>query len=146
MKREPITLRHEFVNQFPKELAERTLYVSIPFATAAHRCVCGCGNHVITPISPTDWRLTYDGETVSLHPSIGNWSFPCRSHYWIQKNQVSWARNWSDREIDAGRLDDQRNKESHDTVAIQSGKKAPKQKRTGRTRWQKLTERFRPNR
>ncbi|WP_417924835.1 DUF6527 family protein [Collimonas pratensis] len=27
-----------------------------------------------------DWSLTYDGKTVSLDPSIGNWSLPCRAH------------------------------------------------------------------
>jgi hypothetical protein len=35
------------------------------------------------PISPADWQLAYDGDTVSLTPSIGNWGFPRRSHYWI---------------------------------------------------------------
>jgi len=28
---------------------------------------------------------------VSLAPSIGNWSFPCNSHYWITGNEVRWA-------------------------------------------------------
>jgi len=34
---------------------------------------------VVTPLSPTGWSLIFDGETVSLYPSIGNWNFPCRS-------------------------------------------------------------------
>jgi hypothetical protein len=51
-----------------------TIYISIRFATVGHKCCCGCGREVITPLSPTDWSLTSDGETVSLHPSIGNWS------------------------------------------------------------------------
>ncbi|MFC4855982.1 DUF6527 family protein [Actinophytocola glycyrrhizae] len=29
-----------------------------------------------------DQRRDFNGETVSLSPSIGNWSFPCRSHYY----------------------------------------------------------------
>lgn len=29
--------------------------------------------------------------TVSLAPSIGNWSFACKSHYWITGNEVRWA-------------------------------------------------------
>jgi Family of unknown function (DUF6527) len=61
--------------------------------------VCGCGVEVVTPISPTDWRITFDGETVSLFPSIGNWSFPCRSHYWIKGGKVIWEEDWSDEEI-----------------------------------------------
>jgi hypothetical protein len=61
--------------------------------------MCGCGVEVVTPISPTDWRITFDGETVSLFPSIGNWSYPCRSHYWIKRGKVIWAEDWSDEEI-----------------------------------------------
>src|SRR5439155_2934574 len=98
MKRET-TLTHEFVEYIPQDLKDATVYVSIPFATAAHRCCCGCGKEVVTPISPTDWQLTFDGETISLEPSIGNWSFECQSHYWIKRNKVKWARRWSQREI-----------------------------------------------
>ena len=76
-----IVLKHEFVEFIPDELEQGTVYVSIRFATASHLCVCGCGNKVVTPIRPTDWTLTFDGKTISLNPSIGNWSFPCQSHY-----------------------------------------------------------------
>ncbi|WP_245801874.1 DUF6527 family protein [Chitinophaga sancti] len=37
------------------------------------------------------FKLTYDGETVSLHPSIGNWQFNCKSHYWINKDVIRFA-------------------------------------------------------
>ncbi|MGW7824118.1 DUF6527 family protein [Streptomyces puniciscabiei] len=84
-------LSHTFADHFPDRLQPGVLYVSIPFATAAHLCCCGCGNEVVTPLSPTDWKLTFDGKTISLHPSIGNWNFPCHSHYWIQHNQIRWA-------------------------------------------------------
>jgi hypothetical protein len=86
MRRASIT--HEFVEYVPAKLAEGVLYISITYRTAVHRCACGCGNKVVTPISPADWQLLYDGDTVSLTPSIGNWGFPCRSHYWIRSNQV----------------------------------------------------------
>jgi hypothetical protein len=82
---------HEFVEFVPEQLAEATLYISMGYATAIHLCLCGCGQRVVTPLSPTDWRLTYDGESVSLDPSIGNWSFRCRSHYVIRRNHVIWA-------------------------------------------------------
>lgn len=90
----PNMLRHEFVKHIPENLAERTVYVSITFATAAHKCACGCGNEVVTPISPTDWELTFDGRTISLYPSIGNWNLPCQSHYWIERDRVVLARGW----------------------------------------------------
>ena len=83
----------------PESLEEGVLYVSIPFATVLHLCCCGCGNEVVTPLDPTDWQLTFDGRSVSLSPSIGNWSFDCQSHYWINRNHVRWARQLSEKEI-----------------------------------------------
>jgi hypothetical protein len=70
MKR--MTLTHQFGEYVPSELADGVLYISIPYRTVVHRCLCGCGNKVVTPISPAEWQLTYDGETISLTPSIGN--------------------------------------------------------------------------
>ena len=99
-------LTHEFVEFIPDELQEGTLYVSIRFATVVHRCCCGCGTEVVTPLSPTDWKLIFDGKTISLDPSIGNWSLECQSHYWIRRNHVRWARQWSQEEIDAVRAND----------------------------------------
>ncbi len=91
-----------FVEYIPKRLDDGVLYISLEYTTATHRCACGCGMEVVTPLSPTDWQLIFDG-SVSLNPSIGNWSFKCRSHYWIRHNKVQWARQWSEREIAAGR-------------------------------------------
>lgn len=106
-------LTHEFVERIPQELREDTVYVCIPFATVVHKCCCGCGLEVVTPLSPTDWRLVFDGETISLDPSVGNWGFPCRSHYWIRENRVKWAAQWSQREIEASRARDRRDKHAH---------------------------------
>ncbi len=105
------TLHHAFVEYLPERLEEGTLYVSMQYATAAHKCCCGCGNDVYTPLSPTDWKLTFDGRTISLFPSLGNWSFPCRSHYWIKNNAIEWARLWTGEEVDAARASDRRSKE-----------------------------------
>ena len=104
--RSETVLRHEFVEYIPEKLAEGMLYVSIDFATVAHKCCCGCGNEVVTPLSPTDWKLIFDGKTISLEPSIGNWSFECQSHYWIIRNKVRWARRWSRKKIDSERAHD----------------------------------------
>lgn len=93
----------EFVEYIPDELQEDTLYVSIPYTTAAHKCACGCGEEVVTPLSPTGWKLIFDGETVSLDPSIGNWSLPCKSHYWIRRNRVQWAAHWGRDRIETSR-------------------------------------------
>jgi len=111
--KQPVVLAHEFVKVIPNELEERTLYVSMDYATVAHKCCCGCGREVVTPLSPTDWKLIYDGESISLSPSVGNWSFECRSHYWIEKSTVRWAGQWSKEQIEVGRAHDWRAKERH---------------------------------
>lgn len=100
------TLSHEFVEFVPEQLQEGVLYISTTYATAAHRCFCGCGREVVTPLSPTDWTLSFNGETVSLSPSIGNWSLPCRSHYWIEDNCIQWSGEMSQKAIDASRTRD----------------------------------------
>ena len=86
------SLIHEFIDQIPEEPRSGVLYVSVSLATAVHQCCCGCGNEVVTPLSPTGWTLTFDGRSVSLSPSIGNWGFHCRSHYWISRDRVVWSR------------------------------------------------------
>lgn len=104
MKRSYLT--HQFVEFVPHQLQEGVLYISITYATATHRCCCGCGHEVVTPLSQTDWTLFNDGESVSLDPSIGNWSLPCKSHYWIRNNRIRWAGPMPQRLIDAGREND----------------------------------------
>ena len=101
-----IILKHEFVEYIPDKLKDGTVYVSMAYATVAHKCCCGCGNEVITPISPTDWKLIFDGESISLYPSIGNWNFTCKSHYWIECNMVKWAPKWPQDRINVGRVHD----------------------------------------
>lgn len=96
-------MQHEFVEFVPKELREGILYVSMQYKTVVHKCVCGCGNKVVTPITPKDWKLTYDGKTITLYPSIGNWNFPCQSHYYIIENEVRYVRKWSIKEIKSNR-------------------------------------------
>jgi hypothetical protein len=106
-------LKHEFVEFIPDNLKDGTIYISTAFATAAHKCCCGCGKEVITPLSPTDWELTFDGESISIKPSIGNWNFACQSHYWIKHNSVEWAPRWSQKKIKSGRADDRLAKEKY---------------------------------
>ncbi|WP_010217743.1 DUF6527 family protein [Pseudomonas syringae group genomosp. 3] len=100
------SLTPQFVESFPSKLQPGELYLAMDFATAAHLCACGCGNKVITPFSPTDWQMSFDGETVSLKPSIGNWSFKCRSHYWVRSGRIEWAGDMSQEAINAGRKRD----------------------------------------
>lgn len=98
------TLNHKFVEYIPEDIEDGTIYITIKFRTAVHNCVCGCGNKVVTPLSPTNWQLTFNGESISLYPSIGNWNFDCKSHYWITNNKIRYARLWSDSEISFNRI------------------------------------------
>lgn len=83
-------LAHVYVEFIPKEIDGGILYISRRFNTAAHRCCCGCGFKVVTPLNAAKWNLVDHGDTVSLAPSIGLGALPCRSHYWIRRGRVDW--------------------------------------------------------
>lgn len=93
------TIRPEFVESAPITLSPGVLYISERFKTALHLCPCGCGEKVVTPLSPARWQLFRDESAVSLHPSIGNWDYACRSHYFIRRNRIVWCGELSPREI-----------------------------------------------
>ena len=84
---------HQFVTAIPPRhnMETKTLYISIPLRIANHLCICGCGIESPTPLAPTEWSMTFDGESVSLAPSIGNQKMNCRSHYWIKGGQAIWV-------------------------------------------------------
>lgn len=86
-------LEHCYVEFIPKNLDEGIVYISTRFKTASHLCCCGCGQKVVTPLNPAQWSLTDHGSTVSLAPSIGLGTLPCRSHYWIRRSRVMWCRS-----------------------------------------------------
>ena len=111
MKR--VRFRHEVVAAIPETLQANTLYVTTEGDVAGHLCACGCGREVITPLSPTDWSMTIDQLGASLSPSIGNWAFPCRSHYFIWDGVAVWARDMPDKVIEGGRRKDRARKQSY---------------------------------
>lgn len=92
-------LRPEFVEFIPANGEQGVIYISQRFRTAMHLCCCGCGHEVITPLNPAKWSLSMHGGQVTLAPSIGNWSFPCRAHYWIERGRVRWAAPMSEKRI-----------------------------------------------
>lgn len=93
----------------PAELVkDGELYVSLEFQTAVHKCCCGCGMEVVTPFNPAQWRLSDRDGKVSIYPSIGNWSYPCQSHYFIRNNQIVWAEAYSAASIRRVQANDRR--------------------------------------
>lgn len=107
------TIEPEFVEFVPSALQSGVLYVSRKYHTASHLCCCGCGSKIVTPLNPSGWKLSSKHGKISLYPSIGNWSLPCKSHYWIRANKTEWAPRWSQHQIDAGRLSDRLAQEHH---------------------------------
>ena len=93
-------MKHQFVEFIPDTLRPEIVYISIEHDIAVHLCACGCKNQVVTPLSPAEWSITYDGRSISLSPSIGNWNFECKSHYFIRNGRTDWSRKFSRDEIE----------------------------------------------
>lgn len=102
-----------FVEFVPDELNQGFLYISMEYAVVVHLCACGCRRKTVTPLSPTDWKLIFDGRNVSLRPSIGNWAYPCRSHYWIVDGAVQWSSDMSEEAVADMRQRSRDNKALH---------------------------------
>ena len=82
-------MRNEFVHRVPSQLEEGVLYICLNCDVVIHKCACGCGEKVVLPLSPECWQLKYDGDA-SLSPSIGNYQYDCKSHYYIRNNKIIW--------------------------------------------------------
>jgi ferredoxin len=88
-----------------EKMKQGVLYISKRGCIACHLCLCGCGEKVAMPldevITETEkfatempeggWALTEKHNRVSLTPSIGNFDFPCRSHYIITNNVANFV-------------------------------------------------------
>ena len=101
------TITPEFVELVPAQLEPGVLYISERYKTVLHKCCCGCGQDVVTPLSSAQWQLQRAGNSVTLYPSVGNWSFPCQSHYWIRRNKIVWAAAMTPAQIARARQLDQ---------------------------------------
>lgn len=98
MRRNELTVK--YVETMPETKEEGILYISKKYGLAIHLCACGCGEQVVTPLNGNwngwmkdfGWDLTeYEDGTVTLSPSIGNFQFDCKSHYFIRRNKIVWV-------------------------------------------------------
>lgn len=141
-------MQHKFVEFMPDEIQEGFIYISLEYKTVIHLCACGCREEVNTPLSPMGWEITYNGKHISLSPSIGNWGFKCRSHYWIKKGKIVWADNWSDEQVmlkrkhDKNELDSYYKKNENDTLKLCNNEIKPNNKENN-SRWRSLLKLFR---
>lgn len=81
-------LKTEFVYYIPEDIEEGILYVSLEFQTSRHKCPCGCGNEIVVPFGDKWWTMTREEDKITFTPSIGNFYLPCKSHYYITKNEI----------------------------------------------------------
>jgi hypothetical protein len=107
------SVRPVYVEFIPKVLEHGLIYISQKYRTASHLCCCGCGTKIVTPLRETEYSLVVRGGAVSLFPSIGNWNYPCQSHYWIRANRILWAEPMSREAIRTGRAHDDAAKEAY---------------------------------
>lgn len=99
-------LTPEFVDFIPPTLEPGVLYVSMEYRTTRHLCACGCGEPVVLPLHPGQWSITFDGQHVSMSPSVGNVGQPCRSHYFIRSGRIVWSYALSEHDAHVGRQRD----------------------------------------
>lgn len=78
-----VSIESKYVNEIPQILDEGILYICQEYKIAVHNCLCGCGNKTVTSLRPNEWNLTHNKGKISMSPSIGNYNFPCKSHYII---------------------------------------------------------------
>jgi len=104
---------HQIVEFVPERLEEGVLYISHRYKTAIHKCACGCGEEIVTPLNPADWSIWIEDGNATLEPSIGNWSLDCQSHYYIREGNVVWASRMSRQQIEFGRSFDRKERERY---------------------------------
>ncbi len=83
-------ITYAFVDSAPDKLRPGTMYISTRYRAIVHLCLCGCTEKVLLTLDSDGWSFTFDGRSISIHPSVGNVGLPCRSHYIVRKNRVRW--------------------------------------------------------
>lgn len=82
-----------FVELVPDVLEENKIYISEEYKCAVHLCLCGCKNKTVTPLGGgNNWDIVKEKNgTVSLIGSVGNFYYPCKSHYIITNNIANFV-------------------------------------------------------
>jgi hypothetical protein len=73
-------------------MKERHIYISLQYGVSIHWCLCGCKNKTVLPLHEENgWILTNNDGKISFNHSIGNYKFPCQSHYIINNNIATFV-------------------------------------------------------
>lgn len=71
---------------------DNVIYISDKYGTAIHKCICGCGEKVVTPLSKNMWQYQIDAnDKISMQPSVGNYQQPCNTHYIFYKGGANFV-------------------------------------------------------
>ena len=77
---------------FLNEMDDNVIYISDKYGISEHKCLCGCGFRVAMPISIREWSYKIDSKKrLSMHPSVGNYQYKCKSHYIIKKGVANFV-------------------------------------------------------
>lgn len=89
-------MRYELrpVDRIPRELEAGIVYHSEEYELGALLCACGCG-HRINLLVPDSHRISSDGGSVTVRPSILVADGACLSHYFITSGEVEWSYPFS---------------------------------------------------
>ena len=92
MKEKAQEIRPRFVESIPPGRPPAGEFlISIKYGMGVLRCPCGCGNTMDVNIEPHRWSIKWDGEHISVCPSISSDWMGCRSHYWVRRNRIVWG-------------------------------------------------------
>lgn len=96
MKVDHLTITHLVRMPENAVMEDGILYVSHRFGLAIHMCACGCRIQTVTPLNDIEhpksgWSYKEEDGKPTLHPSIGNQQFPCKSHYWVTDGEIVWC-------------------------------------------------------
>lgn len=79
------------VGIIPNDLEEWVLYLSERYWLSKHKCFCWCGSDVVLTLDRWSHYIHFMDWTLTVSPSIGSFSIPCNSHYFIKNNTIEWC-------------------------------------------------------
>lgn len=86
-----VEISYKKVDLIPEQMEQGVIYISDKYGVANHLCLCGCGKQTVMPLGVNEWNYTEDNGKISFSPSVGNYQFPCRSHYIITKSKANFV-------------------------------------------------------
>lgn len=89
-----VTIKPVFVDVIPDFYVQDEVYISMKYKVSKHLCLCGCGEMTIMPFDliPNQWwTIVENGDLISFIGSVGNFRFPCKSHYIITNNVANFV-------------------------------------------------------